>query len=125
MPTLHIAEFASLGASPSGDGAVDVFIVPPLNEQVISLLNTMTAIPIPFNPLTNWIELCTDSTCSVVFGPYATLSTIATLTSSSGQGRINANERVRRRIPTSPVWGGASSIPQGQVPYGLTAVITT
>jgi hypothetical protein len=125
MPTLHIAEYPGLAATVANEGAVPILPVPPTTEQVIALLNTMTAIPVPFQPTTAWVELCTDTTCSIVFGPYATLSTIATLTSSSGQGRLNANERIIRRIPFSPTYVNIPQNSPASVPYGLTAVITT
>jgi hypothetical protein len=40
-------------------------------------------------------------------------------TSANSDGRLNANERVIRRVPNSPQFGGASSIPQTATTYGI------
>jgi hypothetical protein len=113
MSVLLISEFPGLAGTQANEGAVPILPVPATLESQV----TVSSIPVlfgPFQPSTAFVELCAQTTCSILFGLYGTLTTGMITT---GSGRINANERVIRRIPFSPQYGGASAIPQSQPLY--------
>jgi hypothetical protein len=121
MSGLLVAEFPGLAGTQANEGAVAILAVPPtLETQVV--VSASGVVFGPFQPSTAFIEMCATTTCSVAFGLFALLTT-ATVT--TGNGRINANERVIRRIPSLPQFGGASTIPQAQPQWGMVVIAST
>jgi hypothetical protein len=121
MAFVLVSEFPGLAGTAANEGAVDILPVPPIMETQVTA-SASGVIFGPFQPLTQFVEICAQTTCSVVFGLFSTLTT-ATVT--TGNGRINANERIIRRIPSSPKYGGASTIPQVQPAWGMVVIIAT
>jgi hypothetical protein len=121
MSVLLVQEFPALGGGPSLDGQVAILPVPPTLESQVTV-SASGVIFGPFQPSTQFVELCAQTTCSVFFGLFSALSTASVTT---GNGRLNANDRVIRRVPSSPQYGGASTIPQGQPQYGLVVIAAT
>ena len=121
MSVLLVSEFSGLGGGPSVDGQIAILPVPPTLETQVTVSASGVVFG-PFQPTTQFVELCAQTTCSVAFGLYSALTT-ATVT--TGNGRINANERVVRRVPGFNQYGGASTIPQTFAPYGLVVIAAT
>jgi hypothetical protein len=97
MSYLLIREFPELAATQAPEGQVLAVAEPAILEtQVI-----VSSIPVvfgPFQPATRWVELCAQTTCSILIG----LSTVTTAGSiTTGNGRLQSNDRVIRRIPFS------------------------
>lgn len=115
MATLRVAEFAGVGSTDLG---VPILAAPALAEQSVTVSASGVILTAPFQPNTRFIEMCTDTTCSVFIGLYSTLSTSSVTT---GNGRINANERVIRAVPGVPAWGPGSNVQPS--PYGLVAIV--
>ena len=118
---LLIREFPQLAATPSGDGIVPVFLEPPIMESIVNVTGTPSLFG-PFQSTTQFVELCAQTTCSILFGLTGSLTTAQMTT---GDGRLNANDRVIRRIPFSanhlsgfPV-RGAPNGPQGGITNSL------
>src|ERR1700676_460719 len=101
MSFLLVSEFPGLGGTVSGDGQVSILPVPPTKESQVTVSASGVVFG-PFQPSTAFIELCAQTTCSVVYGLYSTLTTASVTT---GNVRINSNERLTRRIPFSPNQG--------------------
>lgn len=121
MSFLLVSEFPGLAGTQANEGAVPILPVPPTLETQVTV-SASGVIFGPFNPSTTFVEMCAQTTCSVFFGLYSALTT-ATVT--TGNGRINANERLTRRIPNSPQYAGASQIPQVQPAWGMVVIAAT
>jgi hypothetical protein len=119
MSFLLVAEFPGLGNT--YDGPVPILPVPPTLETQVTV-SASGVIFGPFQPSTTFVEMDAQTTCSVVFGLYSSLTTASVTT---GNGRININERIVRRIPCSQQIGGASTIPQAPVQYGMVVIAAT
>jgi hypothetical protein len=117
MATLRIAEFSGLGQTDQGDSTT-ILAVPPTAEQSVTVSASGVVIGKPFQQTTKFIELCTDTTCSIAFGIFSTLTT-ATVT--TGNGRLNVNERLIRRIPQTTLTNQSNAPP---ILYGLVAIIS-
>lgn len=97
MAVLYVAEYAGLAKSEKDD--VLVFQEPPLREQTIAIGATTTPLALPFLPQTNYVEISTDSVCSIAFASGDTSAAgapapVATVTNC----RMNSNERIVRRV---------------------------
>jgi hypothetical protein len=121
MSFLLVSEFPGLAGTQANEGAVDLLPVPPTIETQVTV-SASGVIFGPFKPSTTFIELCAQTTCSVFFGLFSTLTTASVTT---GNGRININERIIRRIPNSPQYAGASAIPQAQPAWGMVVIAAT
>jgi hypothetical protein len=113
MSKIYVAEFPSLAATAANEGAVPILATPPTIEYNVIVSAGSSGPPQAFQPTTQFIEVSTDTTCSINIAVFGTGS--AGLTNC----RLNANERVIRRVPNSQQWSGASTIPQTFVPYGI------
>jgi hypothetical protein len=114
--TLYIAEYPGLAGTAANEGAVAVLPHPPTVQEALATGAASSYSPVPLQQSTAFIEMCTDTTCSILLLPFATLSTY---TFTTQVGRLNANERIIWRVPCSPQWGGASTISQQNALYGI------
>ena len=120
MATLRVAEFPGLCRTDQSD-SVPILSMPPSVEQSVVVSASGVIITNPFRADTKFVELCTDTTCSIAFGIFSALTT-ATVT--TGNGRMNANERVIRAVPNvPPVHGEKNLIPPTL--YGLVVIAAT
>jgi hypothetical protein len=88
MAFMYIKELSGLAATDPSDSVLA--IVEPdgvVAEQKIAIAagNTSSA---ALNPATKWVEISVDAICSYVVGPTATVA----------NARLNAGERVLRRV---------------------------
>lgn len=105
MSQIYVAEFPGLGRTENGD-SVDVFPLPTVEYNVIVSAASSGAAA-PFQQSTRWVEVSTDTTCSIAFGLFP--GVIGTGSAAVTNCRLNANERVRRRVPDNFV----NTAPQG------------
>ena len=117
MSKIYVCETAALGATAANEGAVAVMPVPSLAEYNVIVSAGSSGPPQPFQPTTAFVEVSTDTTCSIAIGLYP--GVIGTGSAALTNRRLNANDRVILRVPNSPQYGGASNIPQVQALYGI------
>lgn len=98
MSTIYVSEFAGLAQTNQSD-SVPILAVPATTEYTVLVSAGISRSASPIQPTTQFIEISTDTTCSFVIGP---AGTSAALTNC----RLQANERVIRRVPTSPQSAG-------------------
>lgn len=120
MATLRIAEFPGLCRTDQSD-SVPILSMPPSVEQSVVVSASGVVITNPFRADTKFVELCTDTTCSIAFGIFASLTT-ATVT--TGNGRMNANERLIRAVPNVPPGSTRNNAPAPTL-YGLVVIAAT
>ncbi len=99
MSKIYVAEYPGLGATDQSD-SVPLLVVPPLAEQNVVVSSTAVNLANAFGPNTKWVEVSTDTTCSISWGPLATITT-ATTTNC----RLAPNERILRRVPQGQSYG--------------------
>jgi hypothetical protein len=73
MPTLYVAEFATIGGS--GNFPVQGSAVPPLAEQTVAIGAGSVACTNAFRANTLFVRVIVDATCSIAFGTAPTATT--------------------------------------------------
>lgn len=102
MSQIYVAEYPGLAQTDQGD-SVDLFLMPPTVEYSVIVSAGSSGAAKPFQQSTKFIEVSTDTTCSIAIGLFG--SGAAGLTNL----RLNANERTRRRVPFFPPQTGPTS----------------
>jgi hypothetical protein len=102
MSKIYVAEFAGLGGTDQGD-SVPILAIPATVEYTIIVSAASSGAAQAIQPTTKFVEISTDTTCSFVIG---TSGGAALLTNC----RLQTNERVIRRVPTTPQTGGPGSL---------------
>jgi hypothetical protein len=92
MAKIYVAEYPGLAATDQSD-SVPILALPPTVEYTVIVSAGSSGAAQPIQSSTKFIEVSTDTTCSIAIGP--TLSGSAGLTNQ----RLNVNERVIRRVP--------------------------
>lgn len=114
MSKIYVAEYSGLAGTDQGD-SVPLLALPPLAEYTVIVSAGSSGAPQAFQPQTKFIEVSTDTTCSIAVGIFP--GTVGTGSATLSNQRLNANERVLRRISNQPqsVVNGANIpfVPQG------------
>jgi hypothetical protein len=107
MALVYVAEYPGLANTDQSD-SVPILALPPTVEYSIIVSAGSSGAAQPLRPTTKFIELSCDTTCSIAIGGFP--GTIGTGSAVLTNQRLNANERVIRRVPFQPqsVTGGAS-----------------
>jgi hypothetical protein len=122
MTTLYVAEFSALAKSDKSD--LLNFSVPPLREQTIAITATSLAVALPFLPQTQYVEISTDSVCSIAFAA-GTTTTPPTPVATASNCRLAAGERIVRKVGLTPLGTTLPADGTGKaVPIQSVAVIT-
>ena len=87
MTTLYINEFTA--PTRINDTDIAVFAAPPVAEQTVAI-GVGSVQSAAFNATTNYVEIETDSICSITFG--------ANPTATAASMRLAANDRILRRV---------------------------
>ena len=95
MSKIYVAEFPGLALTDQSD-SVNILAVPPTVEYTVVVSAAVSGPAQPFQASTRFIEVSTDTTCSINIAPFA--SPAAALTNC----RLSPGERVVRRVPNSP-----------------------
>ena len=117
MSKIYVCEVPALAAAAANEGAVPVLPVPSTAEYSVIVSAGSSGPPQPIAPSTAFIEVSTDTTCSIAVGLYP--GVIGTGSAALTNRRLNANDRIILRVPCSPQYGGASTIPQSAPLYGV------
>lgn len=112
MSTIYVAEYAGLATTDQSD-SVAILALPPIVEYTVIVSAGISGPPQPFNAATKYIEVSTDTTCSIAIGPFVG-GTVA-LTNQ----RLNSNDRVIRRIPFNQQSQGPGSRGTLTTAYGI------
>lgn len=115
MSQIYVAEYPGLAQTDQGD-SVDLLPMPPTTEYNIIVSAGSSGGP-TFQQSTKFIEISTDTTCSIVIGPSP--GTIGTGSASVTNLRMNANERIRRRVPYFPPQTAPQGGPTNQTRYSV------
>lgn len=91
MTKIYVAEFQGLAETGQSD-SVPILTVPPSLEQTVAI-GTQSAASLAFQSTTAFVEISADSICSIAFGP------VASVAATANNCRLNANERIIRRVP--------------------------
>ena len=92
MSKIYVSEYPGLATTDQSD-SVPLLAMPPTTEYSVIVSAGSSGAPQPIQPSTKFVEISCDTTCSIAIGP--TLSGAAGLSNQ----RLNANERVIRRVP--------------------------
>ena len=117
MSQIFVCEAPSLGATVANEGAVAVMPAPSTAEYNVIVSAGSSGPPQPIAPTTAFLEVSCDTTCSIAIGLYP--GVIGTGSAKLTNRRLNANDRILLRVPSSPTYGGASTIPQTAPVYGI------
>lgn len=93
MSKIYVSEFGGLGQTDNSD-SVNILPIPALAEYTIIVSAGSSGGPL-IGPLTKFIEISTDTTCSFAIG---TAGGIAGLSNC----RLSIGERIVRRVPNVP-----------------------
>jgi hypothetical protein len=107
MSKIYVAEFPGLAASAQGGFDVAILAVPPTVEYTVIVSAASSGPPQAFAQSTRFVEISCDTTCSIAFGLFP--GVVGTGSAGLTNCRLNANERVIRRVPSNP----ANTAPQG------------
>ena len=101
MSKIYVSEYAGLANTDQSD-SVPILAIPALAEYTVIVSAGSSGAAQPFQAATKFIEVSTDTTCSIVVGP---AGSTAALTNC----RLQTNERVIRRVPFQPQTGYPNS----------------
>lgn len=116
MSTIYVAEYVSLANTNQSD-SVPLVAMPPTIEYKVIVSAASSGAAQPFQPSTKFIEVSTDTTCSIAIGLFP--GVIGTGSAGVTNKRLAQNERVIMSVPNSPQYGGASQIPQNFAAYAI------
>jgi hypothetical protein len=97
MSKIYVTEYSGLAGSSQGGTDVPIFAVPALAEYSVIVSAASSGAAAPFNPATKFIEVSTDTTCSIVIGLFP--GVIGTGVAGVGNCRLQSNDRIVRRVP--------------------------
>jgi hypothetical protein len=92
MSTIYVAEYAGLAQCEQSD-SVTIFALPPSVEYTVIVSAGSSGAANPIRPDTKYVEISTDTTCSIAIGPTSGGSALLT------NQRLAPNERIVRRVP--------------------------
>lgn len=109
MSQIFVSEYPGLANTDQSD-SVPILAMPPTVEYSIIVSAASSGAAKPFQPSTKFVEISCDTTCSIAVGQFP--GTIGTGSAGLTNQRLNANERVIRRVPFQPqsVTAGASVV---------------
>lgn len=96
MSKIYVAEYPGLANTDQSD-SVAILALPPSIEYTVIVSAASSGAAQPFLPSTKFIEVSTDTTCSIAIGGFP--GTLGTGSAGLSNQRLNANDRVIRRIP--------------------------
>ena len=111
MSKIYVSEFADVAQMSQGD-SVEMFASPALSSYTVIVSAAVSGGPV-FKPTTKFVEISADTTCSF------------RIDFASGGGcaltdtRLNANERIQRRVPTNAQGAGSGYYPVLSTAYAI------
>lgn len=109
MAKIYVSEYPGLANTDQSD-SVAILAMPPTVEYSVIVSAGSSGAAQAFQPSTKFIEVSCDTTCSIAIGGFP--GTLGTGSAGLTNQRLNANERVIRRVPFQPqsVIGGANVV---------------
>lgn len=111
MSLIYVSEFADIAQMSQGD-STEMFASPAITSYTVIVSAASSGGPI-LRPTTKFVELSCDTTCSFRIDIAATGSCGLTDT------RLNANERIRRRVPFNMQAIGPGVNPVASTQYAI------
>src|SRR5712664_1028078 len=112
MAKIYVAEYPGLATTDQSD-SVPILALPPTVEYTVIVSAGSSGAAQPIQSTTKFVEISTDTTCSIAFGPTAGGS--AGLTNQ----RLQTNERVIRRVPFQQQSSGPGVYPTLTTAYSI------
>jgi hypothetical protein len=92
MSKIYVAEYPGLATTDQSD-SVAILALPPTAEYTVIVSAGSSGAAQPIQSTTKFVEISTDTTCSIAIGPTASGS------AGLSNQRLQTNERVIRRVP--------------------------
>jgi hypothetical protein len=96
MAKVYVAEYPGLATTDQSD-SVPILAMPPTTEYSVIVSAGSSGAAQPILPTTKFIEFSCDTTCSIAIGGFQ--GTVGTGSAGVNNQRLQANERVIRRVP--------------------------
>jgi hypothetical protein len=96
MALVYVSEYPGLATTDQSD-SVPILAMPPTVEYSIIVSAASSGAAQPIRPTTKFIEFSCDTTCSIAIGGFQ--GSIGTGSAGLNNQRLQANERVIRRVP--------------------------
>jgi hypothetical protein len=96
MSTIYVCEVADVAQMSQGD-STPILPTPSSAEYKVIVSAASSGPPQPFLPTTRFIEVSTDTTCSIAIGIFP--GVVGTGSALLTNRRLNANERITLRVP--------------------------
>jgi len=112
MAQIYVAEYPGLATTDQSD-SVAILALPPTAEYTVIVSAGSSRSAQPIQATTKFVEISCDTTCSISVGP--TVSGSAGITNQ----RLNANERVIRRVPFQQQSTGPGVYPTLTTAYSI------
>ena|SRR5882757_6479308 len=96
MAKIYVSEYPGLATTDQSD-SVAILAMPPTVEYSVIVSAGISGSAQPIQPTTKFVEISCDTTCSIAIGGFP--GTVGTGTATLSNQRLNANDRVIRRVP--------------------------
>jgi hypothetical protein len=116
MSLVYVAEYPGLASTDQSD-SVAILALPPTVEYTIIVSAGSSGAAQPLKPTTKFVEISCDTTCSISIGGFP--GTVGTGSALLTNQRLNANERVIRRVPYQQQSSGAGVYGTVTTAYGV------
>ena len=117
MSKIYVCEVVDVAQMSQGDSTH--LLAGPSNAEYTVIVSAGSSGPAaPFLPTTRFIEVSTDTTCSIAIGQFP--GVVGTGSAGLSNRRLNANDRITLRVPYFPPNTSPNGAPVGNnVAYGI------
>jgi len=116
MAKVYVSEYPGLATTDQSD-SVPILAMPPTAEYSVIVSAGISGAAQPIQSTTKFIEFSCDTTCSIAIGGFQ--GTVGTGTVGLNNQRLQANERVIRRVPFQQQSAGAGVYGTVTTAYGV------
>jgi hypothetical protein len=114
MSKIYVCEVVDVAQMSQSD-STPILPAPSSAEYSVIVSAGVSGAAQPFLPSTRFIEVSTDTTCSIGIGPFP--GVIGTGTATLSSRRLNSNDRITLRVPYYPPQTGPQAGPSSSVQY--------
>jgi hypothetical protein len=116
MSKIYVAEYSGLATTDQSD-SVAILALPPTVEYTVIVSAGSSGSAQSIQPSTKFVEISCDTTCSIAIGVFP--GTLGTGSAGLSNQRLNANDRVIRRVPYQQQSTGPGVYNTITTPYGV------
>jgi hypothetical protein len=116
MAKIYVAEYPGLAMTDQSD-SVPILAMPPTVEYSVIVSAASSGAAQPLQPTTKFVEISCDTTCSIAIGPFP--GALNTGSAGLNNQRLNANERIIRRVPFQQQSSGPGVYNTVTTAYGI------